>query len=99
MLCIIHIVRAGFCDLLPEARERQSSRQREIMEFDNAVTKWINSFAGQMVTLDFLIVLVANWGIFLLIAMIALRWWSTHEREIARFGAVRCGMAVALGLF
>jgi undecaprenyl-diphosphatase len=68
------------------------------MEFDNAVTKWINSFAGQMVTLDFLIVLVANWGIFLLIAMIALRWWSTHEREIARFGAVRCGLAVALGL-
>jgi undecaprenyl-diphosphatase len=76
----------------------QSKQAITIMEIDYAVTKWINSFAGQLVALDFLIVFAAEWGVFFLIAMIALRWWSTHERGTARYGAVCCGLAVVLGL-
>jgi undecaprenyl-diphosphatase len=69
------------------------------MEFDTAATKLINSLAGKSATLDLLMVLVAKWGIFLLIAIIALRWWSKQNREIARYVIISCGLSTALGLF
>lgn len=68
------------------------------MEFDTAATKLINSLAGKSATLDLLMVLVAKWGVFLLIAIVALRWWSKHDREMARYGAICCGLATTLGL-
>jgi undecaprenyl-diphosphatase len=68
------------------------------MGFDPAVTKWINSFAGHSAILDRLIVFLATRGVILLVAIIALRWWPKHDREIARYGAICCGLATALGL-
>ena len=69
------------------------------MEFDAAATKLINSLAGKSTTLDLLMVLIAKWGIALLVAIIVFRWWSKHDREIARYVAICCGLATALGLF
>jgi undecaprenyl-diphosphatase len=69
------------------------------MEFDTAVTKLINSLASKSGILDLLMVLIAKWGIVLLVAIIALRWWSKHDREMARYVVISCGFASALGLF
>src|ERR1700730_12770963 len=69
------------------------------MEFDAAATKLINSLAGKSTTLDLLMVLIAKWGIALLVAIIVFRWWSKHDREKARYVAICCGLATALGLF
>ena len=68
------------------------------MEFDAAATKLINSLTGKSAALDLFMVFVAKWGVFLLIATIALRWWSKHDRAMARYGAICCGLATALGL-
>src|ERR1700730_18461244 len=68
------------------------------MEFDAIATKLINSLAGKSATLDLFMVFVAKWGVFLLIATIALRWWSKHDRQMARYGAICCGLATVLGL-
>src|SRR5258708_32535407 len=37
-------------------------------------------------------------GVVLLVALIALRWWSKNDRSAARYVAISCGLGTALGL-
>jgi undecaprenyl-diphosphatase len=67
------------------------------MEFDAPATKLINSLAGKSAALHLFMVFVAKWGVFLLIATIALRWWSKHDRAMARYGAICCGLGDCAG--
>ena len=68
------------------------------MKPDEAITRQINSLAGSSNALDFGVILVAKWGVVVLVALIAFRWWSKGNRDLARYGAISCGLATALGL-
>jgi undecaprenyl-diphosphatase len=68
------------------------------MEFDVALTHWINAFAGRSELLDSGMTLVTGWGVQALVALIALRWWSKSDRLAARYVAISCGLGSALGL-
>lgn len=68
------------------------------MNIDLLLTHWLNAFAGNSGLLDLLMIAITKAGVILLVAMIALRWWSKREREAARYVATCCGLATALGL-
>lgn len=68
------------------------------MKLDDAITQQINSFAGNSNALDFAVILLAKWGLFVLVALIALHWWPKGDSDLARYGAISCGLATALGL-
>jgi undecaprenyl-diphosphatase len=68
------------------------------MAFDITLTHWINSFAGRSDILDTVMALLTGWGVPVLVALIALRWWSKADRQSARYVAISCGLGCALGL-
>lgn len=68
------------------------------MKLDDIITQQINSLAGNSNALDLAVILLAKWGVVVLFALIALRWWSKGNRDLARYGAICCGLATALGL-
>ncbi len=67
---------------------------------DNSLTAFINGFAGRSPTLDAIMVAVTNYGAFVIVAAIAVRWWWTGnaDKMRERYIAILCGAAVALGL-
>ncbi|MDE1900968.1 MAG: phosphatase PAP2 family protein [Alphaproteobacteria bacterium] len=69
------------------------------MKTDIIVTQWLNSFAGQSGILDSLMIILTSYGVVLLVALIAMRWWSKRDRPTVRYMAICCGMATACGLF
>ncbi len=68
------------------------------MPFDVAITSWINGFAGQSALLDGLAILIAKAAVYVLVAIVALRWFWHGDRGHDRHIAISCGAAVALGL-
>ncbi len=68
------------------------------MKLDDTITQQINSLAGNSNALDLAVILLAKWGVVVLVALIALRWWSKRDRDLARYGVIFCGLATALGL-
>jgi len=68
------------------------------MKLDDTITQQINSLAGNSYILDVAVILLARWGVFVLVALIAFRWWSKGNRDLSRYGAISCGLATALGL-
>ena len=68
------------------------------MNLDDTITHKINSLSGNSSVLDSAVILVAKWGVVVLVALIALRWWSKQDRDLARYGSIHCGLATALGL-
>ena len=68
------------------------------MKLDDIVTRQINVLAGNSNALDFAVIFAAKWGVVVLVALIALRWWSKGDRDLVRYGAISCGFATALGL-
>ena len=65
---------------------------------DDAITQWINAGAGKSALLDAVMVAVTQYGVSLLVALVALQWWSRHERLHVRHTCVAAGLSFLLGL-
>lgn len=68
------------------------------MQIDALITAYINSFAGHFALLDGVMLFFAKAAIFLLVLSVAVRWFLHSQRELQRYLAISCGLAVALGL-
>ena len=69
------------------------------MNLDFLLTHRLNALAGNSRLLDLLMIGFTKAGVFLVVAVVALRWWSKRDRMATRYAAICCGLATALGLF
>jgi len=65
---------------------------------DIALTQLINGFAGQSPTLDRAMIAISQFGVPLIVAFVALQWWSKTDRAHVRHAAISAGLAFLLGL-
>lgn len=65
---------------------------------DEAVTRWINSAAGQGGTLDMIMISLTRYGVPALVLLVALQWWSRHDRQHVRHTCVAAGLSFFIGL-
>ena len=65
---------------------------------DAAVTQWLNSLAGHAGILDTAMIWVSSYGVPLMVAAVALQWWTATERPRVRHAIVSSGLAFSLGL-
>jgi undecaprenyl-diphosphatase len=65
---------------------------------DQAITRWINSFAGSNALLDALMVAVTQAGVPLLIILVIAQWWSTIDRAHIRHACIAAGLSFLAGL-
>ncbi|HKX09729.1 MAG TPA: phosphatase PAP2 family protein [Stellaceae bacterium] len=65
---------------------------------DQAVTRWVNTLAGNSSLLDASIIAVTRFGIPLLVLAVMLQWWSRIERTYVRHTCVAAGVSFLLGL-
>lgn len=65
---------------------------------DKAITQWINSAAGTGGWIDTVMIALAQYGVPLLVLLVALQWWSHHERQRVRHTCVAAGFSFFLGL-
>ena len=65
---------------------------------DQAVTSWINSFAGHNLNLDGVMIAVSHFGIPLMVAFVILQWWSKVERLHVRHTCIAAGLSFLLSL-
>lgn len=64
---------------------------------DASITAWINGLSG-LPLLDAVMRAAAQWGVPLMVALVALQWWSRRGRLKARHVALVAGLAFLLGL-
>lgn len=69
------------------------------MSIDYALTQSLNSLASKNAMLDALMIGISEIGPYLLVGLIAIRWWAKQNRISQRHLAIGCGVATALGLF
>ncbi|MHB8885983.1 MAG: phosphatase PAP2 family protein [Methylovirgula sp.] len=65
---------------------------------DQAITHWINSFAGSNVALDSIMIMASLFGVPLLILVTVLQWWVQRERLRVRHACVAAGLSFLIGL-
>ena len=65
---------------------------------DVAITQWINAAAGTNPALDRMMVGVTTFGVPLLIACVALQWWSKTDRVHVRHATIVAGLSFLIGL-
>lgn len=65
---------------------------------DQAVTQWINSFAGSNALLDMVMVAATRAGVPLLVALVAAQWWSKIDRTHVRHSCIAAGLSFSIGL-
>jgi undecaprenyl-diphosphatase len=65
---------------------------------DDAITQWINSAAGQSVLLDTIMISITQYGVPLLVLIVALQWWSQHDRLHVRHTCMVAGLSFFVGL-
>lgn len=65
---------------------------------DQAITHWINSFAGDNVALDFVMIMASLFGVPLLMLVTVLQWWVPRERLRIRHACVAAGLSFLIGL-
>lgn len=65
---------------------------------DEAITQWINSAAGKGVLLDTIMISITQYGVPLLVLLVALQWWSRNERQHVRHTCIAAGCSFFLGL-
>ena len=46
---------------------------------DQAITQWINAFAGRDPVLDAFAIATTNFGVPLLVALVVAQWWSSAD--------------------
>lgn len=65
---------------------------------DTAITQWINSWAGNGAIADTVMVAASEYGVPLLVLVVALQWWSRDDRQHIRHTCVAAGLSFFLGL-
>ena len=65
---------------------------------DDRVTHWINSLAGHHSAIDGSLITVSAWAVPILVAAVALQWWSAEDRRANRHTLVSAGLAFCLAL-
>jgi undecaprenyl-diphosphatase len=65
---------------------------------DQALTHWINSFAGSTAFLDFFMIGVTDIGVPVLIALVVVQWWSKTDRLHVRHSCVAAGLSFLTAL-
>ena len=65
---------------------------------DQAITHWINAPAGSNVLLDSVMVAATQLGVSMLVLLVALQWWSRHNRFYVRHTCVAAGLSFLTGL-
>ena len=65
---------------------------------DQAVTEWINSFAGRNVALDSIMIMATKVGLPLLVALVVAQWWSKIDRVHVRHTCIAAGLSFLIGL-
>ena len=65
---------------------------------DQAITQWINSFAGSNVALDSIMIMATKVGLPLLVALVVAQWWSKTDRVHVRHTCIAAGLSFLIGL-
>ena len=65
---------------------------------DDAVTQWINASAGSNAMLDTIMIALTQYGVPLLVLLVILHWWSTHNRPPVRHTCITAGLSFFVGL-
>src|SRR5260370_19333526 len=65
---------------------------------DQAITQWINSFAGSNVVLDSAMIVATNVGVPLLVVLVVGQWWSKIDRTHVRHTCIAAGLSFFIGL-
>ena len=65
---------------------------------DQSITQWVNSFAGSNYALDRIMIAASQFGVPLLILLVALQWWSRREPLSIRHTCVAAGLSFLIGL-
>ena len=65
---------------------------------DIQITQWINALAGQYPVVDTLMIWTTQFGVPVIVALVALLWWSKTNRPHIRYGAICAGLSFLLGL-
>lgn len=65
---------------------------------DQAITQWINSFAGSSPVLDSIALAISSAGVPILVATVILQWWSKSDRTHVRHTCIAAGLTFLVGL-
>src|SRR5229473_3503222 len=65
---------------------------------DQAITEWINSFAGSNAALDSIMIIATKVGVPLLVALVVAQWWSKIDRMRVRHTCIAAGLSFLIGL-
>ncbi len=65
---------------------------------DQAITEWINSFAGSNAALDSIMIMATKVGLPLLVALVVAQWWSKTDRMHVRHTCIAAGLSFLIGL-
>jgi undecaprenyl-diphosphatase len=65
---------------------------------DDAITSWINAFSGRNAFLDAVMIAVTQFGIPVMVLLVALQWWTREDRYHIRHAALSAGLSFLLGL-
>ncbi len=65
---------------------------------DIAATHWINALAGRFPVLDTIMIGFTQFGVPLMVMVVALQWWARRDRNHVRHAALAAGLTFLLGL-
>ena len=65
---------------------------------DATITHWINAAAGSNALLDPVMVALTQFGVPLVVLLVLLQWWASHDRLHVRHAALSAGLSFLLGL-
>ena len=65
---------------------------------DDTITQWINSAAGRSALLDTIMISITQYGVPLLVLIVALQWWSQRDRLHVRHTCIAAGLSFFIGL-
>jgi undecaprenyl-diphosphatase len=81
-----------------DASRRSSLPEKAKDTEDQAVTRWINSLAGSNALLDSVMIMATEGGVPLLVALVAVQWWSRIDRAHIRHACIVAGLSFLIGL-
>lgn len=65
---------------------------------DGSITQWINGTSGASHLLDLAMIGVTTFGVPIMVALVALQWWSRRDRAHVRHATVVAGLSFLIGL-
>ncbi len=66
--------------------------------YDLMITKGINQFAGTSPLLDAFFLFLTTIGVPIMVILVAIQWWRTHDRSAVRHTVIAAGLTFLFGL-